>query len=195
MDGENSLLFLDPALLVIDRLDCLSIAYMVVGSLAVSAHGVSRGTRDADIVADLRVGDGRRLAAILGKEFYMDAEVAEEAIRRRSSFSVIYMPKVFKVDLFTLSPRAYDREALRRRRWVSLEPDPPRAVFVESPEDVVLSKLRWYRQGGEVSDQQWRDVLGVLKLQAGRLDMEYLRRWAAEEEVLDLLGRALQQAS
>ena len=60
---------------------------------------------------------------------------------------------------------------------------------------MVLAKLKWYRLGGEVSDMQWRDVLGVLKLQRGSLDADYLRRWAAEERVLDLLERALREAA
>jgi hypothetical protein len=165
---------------------------MVVGSLAVSAHGVVRGTRDADVVAGLRPGDGARLAAELGTDFYLDVQTAEEAIRRRDSFGAIYMPQIFKIDIFALKSRPYDLEAFRRRTPVELGGQA--TLFVESPEDVIVSKLRWYRLGGEVSELQWRDVLGVLKLQAGRLDLEYTRRWAAEEKVADLLERAIKEA-
>ena len=62
---------------------------------------------------------------------------------------------------------------------------------VASPEDSILSKLVWYRSGGEVSDQQWRDVLGVVKMQGAQLDLEYLRKWAAQLRVDDLLDRVL----
>ncbi len=67
-------------------------------------------------------------------------------------------------------------------------------VFTASAEDVILAKLEWYRLGGEISDQQWRDILGVLKVQAGRLDMDYLKQWAVELEVAGLLQRALKDS-
>ena len=78
---------------------------------------------------------------------------------------------------------------------LELEPDDPfSSVKVASACDVLLSKLRWYRLGGEVSDRQWRDVLGVARAQAGRLELEYLRRWSREQGTLDLLERVLSGA-
>jgi hypothetical protein len=71
--------------------------------------------------------------------------------------------------------------------------DPDQSVYVTSPEDVILSKLEWYRMGGEVSDRQWRDVLGVLKTKSEELDLAYLRIWAKELKVEDLLERALKE--
>ena len=70
----------------------------------------------------------------------------------------------------------------------------PLELFFASPEDTVLAKLEWYRKGGEVSDRQWRDLLGVLKVQAGTLDRAYLDQWAGELGVADLLPRALEEA-
>lgn len=102
---------------------------------------------------------------------------------------------VFKVDIFVLASAPYDQQAFQRRLRKTLGQELPRPVFVESPEDLVLSKLKWYRLGGEVSELQWRDVLSVLKLQAGHLDMAYLRQWAEQERVLDLLERALREAT
>lgn len=189
---EFSQPYFEVTLLVTGALEKLEISYMVVGSLAMSAHGVVRGTRDSDIVAGLRPGDGSRIASQLGPDFYLDVQTAEEAIRRRSSFGAVYLPQVFKIDVFALGSRSYDLEAFRRRTTVDLGAQG--SICVETPEDVVLSKLRWYRLGGEVSELQWRDVLGVLKLQAGRLDADYLRRWAAEERITDLFDRALQEA-
>ena len=72
--------------------------------------------------------------------------------------------------------------------------DPERVAYVASPEDVVLAKLEWFRSGGEVSERQLRDVLGVLKVQGERLDLAYLQRWAATLGVGDLLESALLQA-
>jgi hypothetical protein len=69
-----------------------------------------------------------------------------------------------------------------------------RLFFLESPEDVILNKLEWYKMGGEVSDRQWNDILGVLKVQGSSLDLAYLRQWAAALGVSPLLDRALEDA-
>jgi hypothetical protein len=72
----------------------------------------------------------------------------------------------------------------RVRETVSL--DPPRAMFFASAEDTILAKLVWYRSGGEVSERQWRDVLGVIRATDDQLDRNYVRRWAEALDVLDL---------
>jgi hypothetical protein len=67
-------------------------------------------------------------------------------------------------------------------------------LFFASPEDTVLAKLEWYRKGGSVSEKQWRDLLGVLKVQSNSLDCGYLLCWAEALELSDLLRRALTEA-
>jgi hypothetical protein len=62
--------------------------------------------------------------------------------------------------------------------------------MVKAPEDTILRKMLWFREGGEVSDRQWRDILGVLRAQQGSLDLAYLRAWAVRLALTDLLGRA-----
>jgi hypothetical protein len=104
------------------------------------------------------------------------------------------MIHAFKVDIFVRKPRPFDTKQLERRRASVIATDPEQTIYVTSSEDVILSKLEWYRMGGEVSDRQWRDVLGVLKTRAGELELDYLRKWAKELNVGDLLERALKEA-
>jgi hypothetical protein len=181
-------------LLVIEALEALGVAYLIGGSLASSVHGVLRTTQDADLVADLYLKHAEPLARALKDAFYVDAESIKDAIRRRSSFNVIHLDTVFKVDVFILKDRPFDASQLARRSAYIIATDPERRVYVASAEDTILAKLEWYRKGGEVSEQQWRDVLGVLKVQSDRLDYDYLRQWAAQLGVADLLERAVNEA-
>jgi hypothetical protein len=182
-------------LLVTHTLERLGIPYAVGGSLASSLHGVMRSTLDVDIVADMRMEHIQPLVAVLSKEFYADDEMMKDAIEHHSSFNLIHYETAFKVDIFIRKARAFDQMQLERRRSSVIATDPEESVYITSPEDTILSKLEWYRMGGEVSDRQWRDVLGVLKTQAGDLDLEYLRKWAGELKVADLLERALKESS
>jgi len=134
------------------------------------------------------------LAQALGDVFYADLEMICDAIHHHSSFNVIHLETMFKVDVFVAKPRAFDRSQLERRQLHLLSEDPEHRVFVISAEDIILSKLEWYCIGGEVSDRQWRDVLGVLKVQGDRLDRDYIHRMAAELDVTDLVERAFEEA-
>lgn len=182
-------------LLVAQTLEQLGIAYAVGGSLASSLHGVMRSTLDVDIVADMRLEHIPPLVAALSKEFYADDEMMRDAIEHHSSFNLIHYETAFKVDIFIRKLRAFDQMQLERRRTSVIATDPEQSVYIVSPEDIVLAKLEWYRMGGEVSDRQWRDILGVLKTRAGELDLAYLQKWAKELKVSDLLERALMDAN
>jgi hypothetical protein len=181
-------------LLVTQTLERLCIPYAVGGSLASSLHGVMRSTLDVDIVADMKLKHIQPLVAALSKEFYADDEMMRDAIEHHSSFNLIHYETAFKVDIFIRKTRAFDQMQLSRRRTSIIAIDPEQSVYVVSPEDTILAKLEWYRMGSEISDRQWRDVLGVMKTRAEDLDRAYLREWAAELNVSDLLERALQES-
>ena len=179
---------------VIDTLNVLEIPYFIGGSLASSVHGVIRTTMDVDLVADLRLEHVEPLVQMLGQAFYVDGGAIQEAIRSRRSFNLIHLETMFKVDVFVCKRRSYDQTQLERRLLQTLSSDPEQVAYVASAEDTILTKLEWYRMGGEISDRQWNDVLNVIKVQSERLDLDYLRHWAAQLEVSDLLERVLDQA-
>jgi hypothetical protein len=181
-------------MMVADGLDALGVPYAIGGSFASALHGVMRATMDADLVADLRLEHVEPLAQALGDAFYADVEMMRDAVRRHRSFNVIHLETMFKVDVFVAKPRAFDRSQLARRQLHLLSEHPERYAYVTTAEDIVLSKLEWFRMGDEVSDRQWRDVLGVLKVQGDRLDRDYLRRMATELGVSDLLEQAFGEA-
>lgn len=182
------------ALLVTQTFEQLGIPYAVGGSLASSLHGIMRATLDVDIVADMKLEHVEPLVAALSKEFYADEGMMRGAIEHHRSFNLVHYETAFKVDVFIRRPRAFDGLQLERRKYSIITTDPEQGIYVASPEDTILTKLDWFRLGGEVSDRQWRDILGVLKAQIDRLDMKYLRQWADELGVGDLLDRAITEA-
>jgi hypothetical protein len=181
-------------ILVADSLEALGVLYAIGGSFASALHGVMRATMDADLVADLRMEQVEPFVRSLGEAFYADPDMMREAIRRHGSFNLIHLDTMFKVDVFIARSRDFDRAQLARRQLHLVSEDPEWRVYVASAEDIVLSKLEWYRQGGEVSDLQWRDVQGVLKVQGDSLDRDYMQRMAASLGVADLLPRAFEEA-
>ncbi len=177
---------------VAQALEALQIAYLIGGSMASTAYGRIRATMDVDMVADLSVDQVDALVADLSDEFYADADMIRQAIIHSSSFNLIHLSTMFKVDIFVAKDRPFDRQQLARRLPQSLETS-EYLVHIASPEDVILAKLEWYRMGGEVSERQWRDIQGVLDVQGDRLDRAYMQKWAVELDVADLLDRALSE--
>lgn len=181
---------LEQVLAVLDRLE---IPYFVGGSVASGSYGLPRQTNDIDIVADFGGADVDAFCGLLQGDFYLDEDAVTEAIRTGRSFNVIHLKAAFKFDFFPASPEGFSQSELRRRRYiVSAIPGIESIEFaISSPEDTILAKLLWFRRGGEVSDRQWHDILGVLHVQSKHLNRDYLEEWAAHLGVTDLLERAL----
>ncbi len=179
---------------VVERLDRIGISYTVGGSLSSSVFGEPRSSADVDLLIAAAPAQASALATVFAGDFYVDGDAVADAIRRHASFNVIHLATMLKADLFVAGPDLLDREQLRRRRAVVVAQDPARSAFITAPENIVLRKLDWYRRGGSVSDQQWRDVLGVLKAQAATLDRDYLLDTARAVGIDDLLARAMEDA-
>jgi hypothetical protein len=158
---------------VIGLLERSAVPYMVTGSLASSYHGEPRATRDADIVIDPSPESLDRLTAgLLDAGFYVDRDVAREALAGRSQFNAIG-PDASKVDFIVRRDRPFSAEEFRRRQPADLLGTPG---FVATAEDVILAKLEWAKATS--SDRQLDDVAGILAIASG-LDVEYIDRWAA----------------
>lgn len=168
----------------------LGIPYLISGSLASTLYGMVRTTQDSDIVAEMRIEHLQPFVSALQDEFYLDDEMIAEAIQQHSSFNIIHRESMFKVDVFIPQPRPFlQSQLIRSQKQTFLFETEVSAKFA-SPEDTILAKLEWYLLGGQVSERQWRDILGILKTRAGVLDLNYLRKWANELKISDLLERA-----
>ena len=176
---------------IVRALDQLSIPYVIGGSIASSVWGMFRTTNDADIVIDLQPEEVAPLVALLANEYYVDEETVQDAVRRRSSFNAIHLDTMLKADVFVRKLTPFAAIQFANAHTVPLDEPAKGTVMIAAPEDTVLNKLVWYQMGGGVSERQWLDVLGVLKVQGPALDQGYMREWAAQLGVTPLLEQAL----
>lgn len=192
MSSFDALVAMAPVVAALER---LGVVYYLGGSVASSAYGTARTTLDVDMIADLADEHVAPLVEALQAEYYIDAGMIADAVARKSCFNVIHLATMFKVDVFVVKDRSYDRMALTRIRPDTLDMEGSAVTCpLASPEDIVLSKLEWFRLGDEVSERQWLDVIGVLKVQGNALDRDYLDKWAGELGIADLLDRARKQS-
>jgi hypothetical protein len=165
---------------VIGILHGSGLRYMVVGSFASGFWGEPRATYDVDVVISLAASDLPALATLYPtEEFYYSPEAAQEAIRSHAQFNIIHPGSGNKVDVMIPAADGWGQVQLSRRRILSLEPGFD--VYVASPEDVILSKLIYYREGG--SEKHLRDIAGILKLRKSELDTVYLAHWSVTLQV------------
>ncbi|MBV9019167.1 MAG: hypothetical protein JO125_08930 [Chloroflexi bacterium] len=178
---------------IVEVLERLNVPYYIGGSVVSSFYGETRPTQDVDIVADMQPSQVRPFVKLLEDDYYVVEDSIRDAIRRRGSFNLISNVTFLKVDIFILKSRAFDQDSLRSLRQQPLVKG-GREFVLASPENTIVNKLEWYRIGGEVSNRQWNDLIGVLKTQGTALDLAYLDRWATALGVSDLLERALVEA-
>lgn len=176
---------------VLDALEALDIPYMVVGSFASTFWGRPRMTHDADLVVEIAGAKIADLARLLAPHFYAPLFVIEDAVRKRGQFNLIHLDCAFKVDLWLRKGSPYDAASFERR-LLGIVFD--REVWISSPEDVILSKLLWYR-AAPVLDRQFQDVLEVYEIQEPYLEHNYLERWAYTLGIADLLERVKQESA
>ena len=179
---------------VLDIVTSMHIDYALGGSWASSMMGKMRFTHDADITVEPFPGREKEFCARFGVDYYISLPAVQDAVRRRSTFNILYTPLSFKVDCFVRKDRPFEVSAMARRQARTFPGDSAQSIVCISPEDLILFKLEWYRLGNETSEQQWKDIRGVFETQGDRLDQAYLDHWAAELGVADLLQRVRQES-
>lgn len=165
--------------------------YFISGSIASAIYGVVRATQDIDIVIHLAADDAPRLVQALEPEFLVDELMVHDSLALGESFNILHRETLYKVDLFPLKADDWGLMQLQRRVFIEAATAEGEILLAfASPEDTLLHKLVWYRLGREVSERQWRDVIGILQVRGASLDAEYLVQWAEKLGVKDLLQQA-----
>ncbi len=180
------------AALIAEVLDDLEIRYVIGGSVAASIYGEPRTTLDLDLMIEANERQVVELTERLRQGFYVDQADAVNAVRSSSSFSVIHLGTSMKVDFFLAEREVFATEQLNRRRAIDIGGGV--SAWFYAPEDLIVRKLLCFRAGGEQSQRQWRDVVGILRIAHDGIDFEYLRRAATARRLLDLVERAIADA-
>ena len=190
--GPSLLGALAPLLKVLAKLD---VPYQVGGSVACSVHGVPRSSLDVDVLVSIEPNKVDALVHSIDEEYYVSRSHAHEAVERGTAFNIIHLDTMMKVDIFIAKADRFRRQSLARRILETFEEETQTAsIYITGAEDIVLHKLVWFRKGDETSEHQWQDVLGVLRVQGNSLDVSYMKTWASELGVADLLERASLEA-
>jgi len=182
----------DPRHLLIEIskiLERLKIPYIVTGGIAVLVWGRPRFTADIDIVVELKLENIDVLArtlSLLGKANYIDKNMIKETLKHGGEFNFIHGETGIKVDFWMLEKTPFELSRIKRRVAKNIL---GKKVYFTSPEDLILSKLRWYQQSQ--SSRHIEDVTSILKISGKKLNMIYLKRWAKKLGVLDILNKLI----
>jgi hypothetical protein len=171
--------------------DEAGIPYLVGGSVASTVHGEARTTADVDFAIRLDPAGVPDLIGRMQDAFFLQAALVNSAVEHCAAFNAIHRDSMIKVDVYVRPAEGLYASEMERAERIRLGGDDTEPVRVATAEDTMLQKLRWYRSGGDSSERQWRDVLGVAKTRGAALDLAYLQSWAARLDLEDLLERVL----
>ncbi len=192
MSDSDIITSIKPLIAIFEK---LGIPYYIGGSVASSAFGKARSTLDVDIVAPITIAVVIKLAESLKDTYYVSENDIRQAVETGASFNIVHLETMLKVDVFVLKKREYDQQAFERKLKDHLDAENPETTFfLAAPEDIVLNKLEWYGSGGEVSQRQWDDVIGVLRVQSDKLNVQYLQSWAKKLGINSLLEKAFKES-
>lgn len=164
---------------------------MITGSFASGFFGEARATHDIDIVTILKTDDIQPLVeAFPLPEYYFDDVAMQDAITRGGMFNLLHLSEGDKVDFRMLTEDAFDQARFSRKRKMVFDGV---EYNVPSPEDVILSKLRWSKLSGG-SEKQFTDALRVYEVQRPWLDQDYLDFWANHLDVTESLQRLREES-
>jgi hypothetical protein len=168
---------------VVRALNSIGMPYMLTGSLASNMYGVSRSTKDADFVLQTPEFDFSRFRAALGPSLRIDPRLSIETVTTTNRYIIHKLEgEPYKIELFFLSNDPHDQQRFERRKPGRLFDEP---VWVASPEDVVITKLRWSKQGMRSKDID--DAKNVIAVQNDLLDWAYIHHWCNQHGTRELL--------
>ncbi len=175
-------------------LEKLGIDYLVGGSVASSLYGIPRATQDVDMLVRMAPSHVGPLVHALGDQYYADENAIRDAVQSKESFNVIHLNSMFKIDIFIFSSEELLQEEMSRAKKVIVSEEPQQTLWVADAADIVIQKLLWYEQGGRVSERQWEDIIGVIKVSGQDLDMKHIEKWVKAKGLKELLSKALLEA-
>jgi hypothetical protein len=175
---------------IVEAFQKLEISYMTVGSFSSNVYGKPRSTKDADFVVQLEGDSINRLARELGPAFQLDPQMTFESITSTMRYRIKLTESAFLIELFLLSNDPHDQARFNRRVTGHLEDGTK--VFLPTAEDVVITKLRWSKQGRRQKDVN--DVFEVVAVQFQKLDLAYIRHWCDLHGTRDLFEKILNDA-
>lgn len=175
---------------LVDALEENRVDYMISGSQASVYYGEPRFTQDIDVVVEITLS---QLPALLGRfslpEFYVSEEAAREAVATRGQFNIIHAGSGLKIDIVVKKDTRYDRVEFERRERHPIVPG--RDAYFARPEDVILYKMLYFREGG--SERHLRDIAGMLRISGTEIDTAYVAEWSERLGLNDIWESVLHQ--
>jgi hypothetical protein len=173
---------------VVSELDNLNIPYFITGSIASTIQGEPRATHDIDLVVHINTKQVFELSHIfIMPDYYLDKDAALDALKKNSMFNLINTNTGDKIDFWILTNDAFDQSRFKRRVKTNVF---NRNLYVSSPEDTILMKLKWAKLSGG-SEKQLNDCKSIYEFQQTSIDFEYLDFWITELDVSDLWERII----